>query len=304
MCFNAEGISNQKSNEASIKKIKTMNEKLICLILIGVLIFGCQKDEFDRNSLLSSEGLNLWWNHKIFGEEGRGFVFEFYEAQRFENFYELIFEYKIDNKQRSIDIYLIDKIDEGKCPVFPSPNKTDNLCISDGDFFIPENSLKSGDYTFTVRTFDFSIQSNFLISENKVSLEIPENQYFSCSIKDVFPTPTDLLYGSVIFNGEEKTEFANEFFEKLKAIGLKDTIVSNPPFNLNVDETGKTIDRHWEPDKHSLSFLYSMDISFRTIFELSKEHFNKYDLNIYLFSSNGDQASLSKRHGINVVYVN
>ena len=279
-----------------------MNGKLICLILIGILIFGCQKDEFDKNSLLSSEGLSLWWDHKIFGEEGRGFIFEFYEAQRFENSYELIFEYRIDNKRKNIDIYLVGKVDEGKCPVFPSPTQTDNLCISNGDFFIPENALRQGDYTFTVRTNDFSIQSNFSINENKVSLEIPENQYFSSSIKDVFPTPINLLYGSVIFTGEEKTEFATEFFEKLKAIGLKDTVVSNPPFNLEVDETGKPIDRHWEPDKHSLSFLYSMDISFRTIFELSKEHFNKNDLNIYLFSSNGDQARLSKTDGITVVY--
>ena len=84
-------------------------------------------------------------------------------------------------------------------------------------------------------------------------LEIPENEYFSSSIKDVFPTPKNLLYGSIIFTGEENIEFASMFFEKLKAIGLKDTVVSNPPFNLNVDQTGKPIDSHWEPDKHSLS---------------------------------------------------
>lgn len=279
-----------------------MNGKLIGLFFIGFLLFGCQKDEFDKNSLLGSEGLSLWWNHKIFGEEGRGFVFEFYEAQRFENLYELIFEYKIDNKRKNIDIYLVDKVDKGKCPMFPSPNQTDNLCISNGAFFIPENMLIQGDYTFTIRTFDFTIQSNLTVNESKVTLEIPENKYFSSSIKDVFPTPRNLLYGSVIFTGEEKTEFANEFFEKLETIGLKDTVVSNPPFNLNVDETGKPIDSHWETDKHSLSFLYSMDISFHTIFELSKEHFNKYDLNIYLFSSNGDQARLSKNDGIIVEY--
>lgn len=279
-----------------------MKVKLIAIFLIVFLLFGCHKDEFDKNSLLGSDGLSLWWNQKIFGEEGRGFVFEFYEAQRSENLYELIFEYEIDNKQNNIDIYLVDKVDEGRCPMFPSPNQTDNLCTSKGGFFIPENMLIKGDYSFTIRTFDFTIQSNLTISESKVTLKIPENKYFSSSIKEVFSTPRNLLYGSVLFTGEEKTEYANDFFDKLETIGLKDTVVSNPPFNLNVDEAGNPIHSHWDTDKHSLSFLYSMDISFHTIFELSKEHFNKYDLNIYLFSSNGDQARLSKNDGIIVEF--
>lgn len=276
------------------------------IIFIGFILslgfIGCQKDGIYRGSLSSSQGLSLYWNHKIFGEEGRGFIFEFYESQRFENFYELVFEYSIDNKRKDIDIYLIDKIDKGKCPMFPSPNKTDNLCISNGDFFIPENMLEEGDYTFTVRTSDFMVKSSFTINKDKVTLKIPENEYFSSSIKDVFPTPRNLLYGNIMFSGEENIEFANEFFKKLESIGLKETIVSNPPFNLSVDDTGKPKDSHWPPDKHSLAFLYSMNVSFQRIFELSKEYFNKYDLNIYLFSSNGDQARLSKFEGIVVKY--
>lgn len=279
-----------------------MNGKLICLIIIGILIFGCQKDEFDKNSLLSSEGLSLWWDHKIFGEEGRGFVFEFYEAQRFENSYELIFECDIDSARKNIDIYLIDKIDEGKCPIFPSPYQTDDLCTSKGNFFIPENTLDAGDYTFTIRTSDFTIQSNFTVTKDSVVLNIPENEYFSSSVNQVFPPPRNLLYGGVAFSGEEKREFADEYFKKLESIGLKDTVVSNVPFNLIVDASGKPVEKYTEPDRYYLYFLYSMNVSFYEIFELSKEHFNKNDLNIYLFSSNGDQARLSKTDGITVVY--
>ena len=279
-----------------------MNRKIIGIFLIGILITGCRKDEFDKDSLLGSQGLSVWWDHQIFGEEGRGFKFEFYEVRRFENSWELKFKYTIDKKRKTIDIYLIDKVDEGKCPVFPGPYKTDGLCISKGGLFIPENVLNQGMYTFTIRTFDFTVQSHLTVNEGKVTLEIPENNYFSSSVKEVFPTPVNLLYGSVAFTGEENTQFANEFFEKLKSLGLKDTVVSNPPFNLSVDETGKPVDSHWEPDKHSLSFLYSMNTSFRTIFNASKAYFNKYDLNIYLFSSNGDQARLNKQEGIIVDY--
>lgn len=186
--------------------------------------------------------------------------------------------------------------------MFPSPNKTDNLCISNGDIFIPEDRLKDGDYTFTIRTADFIVKSSFIINLDKVTLKIPDNEYFSSLIEEVFPTPENLLYGNVIFTGEENTAFANEFFEKLESIGLKKTIVANPPFNLSVDDSGKPENQHWPPDNHSLAFLYSMNVSFKTIFELSNVYFNKYDLNIYLFSSNGDQAFMSKSNGIVVEY--
>lgn len=280
-----------------------MKAKIIFIgFILSIGLNGCQKDGIYRNSLSGSEGLSLYWNHRIFGEEGRGFIFEFYENQRDENFYELIFKYDIDNKRKDIDIYLIDKIDKGKCPMFPSPNRTDNLCISNGDIFIPEDMLKDGDYTFTIRTADFMVKSSFTINLDKVTLKIPDNEYFSSSIEEVFPTPVNLLYGNVVFTGEGNTEFAHEFFKKLESLGLKEVIVANPPFNLSVDDSGKPENQHWPPDNHSLAFLYSMNVSFQRIFELSNVYFNKYDLNIYLFSSNGDQAYLSKINGIVVQY--
>jgi hypothetical protein len=279
-----------------------MKKVSLLLLFTTTLFFGCGEDIVSNRNLINSEGLSLYWDHKIFGSEGRGFILEFYEAQRLENQYELIFDTKIDNRRKSINIYLKDKIDEGKCPWFPTPDKTDDLCISNGGFFIPEDQLRQGDYTFTVRTADFTIQSVFSVSKDKVSLSIPENKYFTCSIEHVYPTPKNLLYGSVIFMGEENTPFAEEFFENLKSAGLTDTIVPHPPFNLTVDESGKPADRHWPPDKHSLAFLYSMNINFHSVFEISKNFFENHDLNIYLFSSNGDQARLSKNDGITVHY--
>ncbi|MCG6186220.1 hypothetical protein [Maribellus maritimus] len=279
-----------------------MKSKTSFSLFIAILLLGCGKEiDFNRN-LSDSEGLSLYWDHQIFGEQGRGFIFEFYEAQRLENQYELVFDIKVDNRRKNIDIYLRDKIDEGKCPYFPTPDQTDNLCISSGDFFIPEDQLKEGEYTFLVKTADFTIQSTFSVSKDQVKLSIPENDYFSCSIENVYPTPKNLLYGNVIFNGEENTQYAEAFFAKLKSFGLNDTIVSNSPFNLPVDDSGKPEDRHWDTDKHSLAFLYSLNSGFQSVVDISKQFFDNYDLNIYLFTTNGDQASLSKAHGITVFY--
>ena len=226
-----------------------MNHKLTSLFVIAILLFGCEDDGFNKNQLIHSEGLNLWWNHKIFGEKGRGYIFSFSETERLENKYKLSFEYEIDNRRKRIDIYLTGKTDKGKCPYFPTPNKTDNLCISNGDFFIPENNLIEADYRFTLRTADFTAESILSVTKNKVTLKIPENEYFSSFIKEVFPAPKNLLYGNVIFEGSEKTKFALEYFEKLKILGLRDTTVANPPFNLFVDENGKPKDEYWDPDK-------------------------------------------------------
>lgn len=280
-----------------------MKIKIIGFAIFCIVILGCQKDDIDMKSLVGSKGLNLYWDHKIFGQEGRGFIFSFSETERFENSYELVFESHIDNKRKTIDIYLTDKIDEGKCPWFPMPTiGDDNLCTSSGSIFIPENRLTEGKYNFTVTTSTFKIQSDFTINKDKVTLNIPGNAYFSSLKKEIFPTPRNLLYGGIHFQGEENTAVAREFFKKLESIGLKDTIVANPPFNLSVDETGKPEYKHWSADEHKLAFLYAMDVSFQTIFELAKIHFNKYDLNIYLFSSNGDQAFLNKIDGIVVEY--
>jgi len=274
-----------------------MNHKLTSLFVVALLMFGCEDDGFNKNKLIHSDGLSLWWDHKIFGEKGRGYIFSFSETERLENKYELNFEYEIDNRRKRIEIYLTGKFDKGKCPYFPTLDKTDNLCISNGDFFIPESKMIEAEYLFEIRTADFTAESILSITKDEVELKIPENEYFSSAIKEVFPASKNLLYGHVIFEGSEKTEFALEYFWKLKILGLRDTTVTNPPFNLFVDENGKPKNKHWAPDKHSLAFLYSMN-SFQSVVKFTTEYFHQHDLNIYLFSTNGDQARFSKVDGI------
>ncbi|MEM1328665.1 MAG: hypothetical protein AAGI23_22105 [Bacteroidota bacterium] len=49
--------------------------------------------------------------------------------------------------------------------------------------------------------------------------------------------------------------------------------------------------------------LYSLEgVSFETVFELSKDYFEQTALNIYLYSSQGDQARMNEQDGIVVSY--
>ena len=273
----------------------------ILILFFGLIIFGCDKEDFRIDSQDSVEGLTLYWDHEVFGEGGRRLRFEFYETIRFENSYELVFDYDIEGKD--IIISLVDKVNNGKCQKFPTPNGIDSLCTAKGGLFIPDNLLSNDTYSLILKTYDFEIKSNLLVDNEKYILEIPSNEKFSSSIINVFPIPENLLFGSTVFSGIENTQEANDFFKELETIGLMETTVPNYPYrHLRVDDDGKPYDRHWEPDNHSLSFLYKMEINFEEVFELSKKIFNKTNLNIYLYSSKGDQARLSKNDGIIVEY--
>ena len=255
-----------------------------------IFINGVQVCCYNENTLIGSKGLALYWNHQIFNEQGRGFIFEFYEIEHFENLYELIFDLQIDNNEKSIEISLIDKIDEGKCPYFPMPviDEDPNTCTSKGRVYIPENRVSEGEYKFTVKTLSYTVHSEFVFTKEKATLNIPDNSYFSCAIKDVFVAPKNLLHGSIVFAGEQNKAFALDFIEDLRALGLKDTIV---PQLIEVDEIGNPIIKSWPPNNYSVPFLLTMTSDFSTIFELAKAHFNKNSaLNIYLYSTNGDQA--------------
>ena len=286
-------------DEKLIKKARKGFVVLFATItVILITIVGCEKNEME-----TSKGLGLWWNHQIFSEQGRGFIFGFTEVERSEILYELKFEYQIDNNQKIIEINLIGKIDKGKCPYFPSGGwgVDDGLCSSNGNVFIPENMLNEGKYEFTVKTSNYTVKSEMIFTKDKATLNIPENNYFSSEVKEVLITPTDLLYGGIGFKGEDLLKFAFDFIEDIRYLGLRDTIVTNPPFNLKVDETGKPQISIWQDDNYSIPFLFSMTAQFSTIFELAKVHFNKSAINIYLFSSNGDQARLNGE-GANVWY--
>jgi len=276
-------------------------KRQILVLLLGLIIFGCEKEEFKIDSGDKVQGLTLYWDHEVFGEGGRELRFEFYETMEFENSFELVFDYKIEEKE--IIISLVDKLNNGKCGKFPTPNGIDSLCRPKGNVNIPDNLLIEDNYSIILKTYDFEIKSNLIIDDEKFILEIPSNEKFSSSITAVYPIPENLLFGSVVFSGIENTQKANDFFEELEAIGFNKTSVPNFPYrHLRVDDNGKPFDRHWEPDKHSLSFLNKMGSNFENAFELAKVHFNKTNLNIYLYSSYGDEARLSKNDGITVRY--
>jgi hypothetical protein len=270
---------------------------LIAAITVILMIVGCEKNEIEK----SSKGLTLYWNHQAFNEQGRGFIFEFYEVERKKNLYELKFEFRIDNNQKSIEINLIDKIDSGECPYYPTPSidEDPNLCTSKGNFYIPENMINEGKYKFTVKTLDYTVHSEIVFSKEKATLNISTNNHFSSSINEVFITPKNLLHGSIVFAGEQNKAFALDFIEDLRSLGLKDTII---PQLIKVDKIGNPIIKTWPPNNYSIPFLLTMTSDFSTIFELAKVHFNKNTaLNIYLFSTNGDQTRMDSQ-GINVWY--
>ena len=76
---------------------------LVAAITVIFMTVGCEKNEIGK----SSKGLTLYWNHQVFNEQGRGFIFEFYEVERKKNLYELKFEFQIDNNKKNIEISLI-----------------------------------------------------------------------------------------------------------------------------------------------------------------------------------------------------
>lgn len=280
-----------------------MKIRLFILLLLGTFI-GCHKDDSLRiDSSDAVEGLSLYWDHTTFSEQGRVIRFEFYETVKFKNEFKLIFDYKIEGKK--ITISLIDKINQGECPKFPSPSGVDYfLCTPRGGIRIPDNLLSKGKYSLILKTYHFEVKSDLIIDDTKIVLNIPPNENkFSSYITTVYPVPRNVLFGSVVFSGKENTQQANIFFEELEAIGFSKTTLPNFPYrHLSVNDDGSPINEHWPPDRHSLKLLRNMNNDFKKAFELAKKHFNKSKLNIYLYSSNGDQAFLDKIQGITVEY--
>ncbi len=273
-------------------------KKYLFALLFGLLYLGCQQEDDLIDPGARVDGLTLYWDHEVFGKEGRRLRFEFYETKAYKNTFDLIFDYTI--KGNEIVIILKNKVDKGECPKYPGWS---DLCMPKGGIYIPEKLLTEDRYTFIIKTFDFEVKSTLLTDEVKYNLDIPTHEKFTCSIKNVYPIPANLLMGSLVFSGKENTVDALLYIEKLEKMGLKAVTLPDFPYRqLDVGESGKPIETHWEPDNHSLPFLYKMDISFREIFEISKEHFRKSNLNIYLFSSNGDEARLSKLDGEMVIY--
>jgi len=273
------------------------------LILLVVAIFSCDND--DSLSIPTINGLSLYWDHEVFGDEGRRLRFEVTTTNEFDNDYELEFGTSIVDK--SISIRLIKSIDNGKCQYFPKLVNSDddqNKCRASGDFYLLDKNLDNGVYSLKITTPTFEVTSKLTVTDDKVTLEIPTNNYLKGSIENVYPIPPNLLFGSIVYQGSSNTNDAENFLDYLTSLGLIQTTVPNYPYrHLTVDENGQRPITHWKPDNHSIGFLYKMNNKdFKTIFEESKLYFNQYNLNIYLYTSNGDEGFMSKSDGITVVY--
>lgn len=278
-----------------------MNNKLVGLFLIGLLICGFIKDKTNNKPLVSVEGLSLYIDHEVFSENGRELRFQFYETKQFENRFKLIFEYEIIGND--IVISLVDKIDTEKNQNVHVVNDFGSLNTPTGTLSITDKQLSSSIYSLILKTSDHVIKSELLVSDEKIVLNIPPNNYFSCPKNIVYPIPKNLIFGSVQFSGQENIKYANDFFAQLESIGFIKTKVPNYPYrHLTVDNSGIQKDEHWPPDYHNIRFLYKMDGNFKKAVELAKEKFEKFNWDIYLYSSNGDQAILSKSFGITIDY--
>jgi hypothetical protein len=70
-----------------------------------------------------------------------------------------------------------------------------------------------------------------------------------------------------------------------------------------MDEAGAPLNTHWDPDNHSLGILFQLgQADFKTVFKEVEIFFAKTNLNVYLFTSNGDEARLSQTEGTHVVF--
>ncbi len=256
-------------------------------VLLITLVFNLLACDKGAVTLQNVDGLSLYWHHEVFSENGRQLELEFYETNSYDNEYELMFNYEIVNK--NIIISLLDKQYKGKCQQFPTPDGKPCKCIPRGSIYIPESRLKFDNYLVKLKTSNFEVDCNLKITNQKIILDIPKNQNFTSYIKEVYPIPKDLLYGGVVFGGNENIVLAKSFISDLESNGFIYTTVPNYRYrHLTVGDDGRPIDKHWANDNYSFGILCKMELSFKKAFELAKKHFNKSNLNIYLFSSNGE----------------
>jgi hypothetical protein len=284
---------------------------LLQLTLIIIFIVACDDKEFENDidyeinyndSLIAISGLTLYWDHEVFGKEGRRVRFEFYDVVQHSFDYKLDFRYSLKNNM--LDIYLVDTINQGKCAVFPSPDGLDTMCTSRGGFYIPDSLLINGNYRFNLNTRDFKVNCDFNVNDSSYNLIIPDNDNFVSSINLVYPIPKDIVNGSIVFKGSDNIENANKLKEDFLSLGLLETSLPNYPYrHLLVNDDGTPIDDTWPPDNYSFGLVYkSNGITFKQIVETSEKNYLSTDLNIYLYSGMGDQARFSQREGITIVY--
>ncbi len=262
-----------------------------CLLLF---LTSCDNDTIILESL---DEFSLYWEHEVFGEEGRRLEFEFTAKIRFENSYDLKFNTYTDSK--TITIVLDDLINEGKCPKFPTDHGIDSLCCPRGGTYILESALSKGTYDFKFITHNFLLLSQLIVDEEVITLQVPENPYLDSYIHKVYPIPKDILWGGVGYRGIDNEKFATKFIEDLISIGLEKTNLPNYPYGyIRVDSTGNPYDDYTPPDRYYKALLFRMNNNFKDIYNLADQHHKQAneEISISVFTGNGEQAHFSSRY--------
>ena len=271
-------------------------------MLIFLVLMGCDGD--DERPLREIDQLSLYWKHEIFAAERRSLVFEFYTPPVDQD-YDLIFDVHVED--RIITARLSGMLEKGPCPFFPMPTPVSGdpgTCIASGGFELSEEELGQGRYTLKVITPSFEVNTELLVADQLIRLEIPVNDHLTSSIQEVYPMPKDLLFGSVVYQGDSNGPDAEAIFRLLEGLGLAPaTLPPSPNGDQFVDESGAPVNTHWYPDNHSLGILYQLgQVDFKTVFKEVEVFFARTNLNIYLYTSNGDEARLSQTEGTHVVF--
>jgi hypothetical protein len=204
-------------------KIKT---GLVSILLIAAIL-SCEND--DSISTPTINGLSLYWDHEVFGDEGRRLRFEAHTTNVFDNDYQLVFNTSVEDK--IITVMLKTNIDRGKCPHYPNPvlDYDPNKCTASGDFYLTDAELDNGIYSLRIIMPTFEVTSELIVTDEKVTLKIPANKYIFSSIENVYPIPKYLVYGSLVYQGSNNTNDAKKFLDDLTKLGLIQTTLPNYP---------------------------------------------------------------------------
>jgi hypothetical protein len=277
-------------------------KRILSYVFIFLIFLSSCKNQPDiLFRTIGNENFSLYWHHDASFEKGRYLLFELTSVKGLKNLYNLKFEYFIEGQ--NISVRLIGAEDTGACPRFPGENS--DICYSRGKILIPERLLPPGKYNFAVITANTRTVSELVVTEEKLTLNIPSNSGLSCGSKDVFPLPKNMLYGAVVYEGPENGKLATAFINEMDSLGLKPATLPNHPYRaLDVATNYHLHKTDWEPDNHSISLLYIKNKDFKTIFELAQKYAELSDnqLTMGLFTSNGDEAHLGGYDGNRVYY--
>lgn len=273
----------------------------LTLALVLSLTACNDRDDF---SLPELQGLSLYWDHFVFGEEGRRFRFSFTATQQFDEQHQLIFEPSVRNNV--ITFNMVGSINKGVCQRFPMPSilpDDPNRCRAEGRTFITEDQLPPGTYIVNIVTPFFRESAELIIGQEKSELKINPNPHFSSAIPEVYPLPKNILFGAVVDSGAEKLDIGRAFIKELENLGLAPATLPPSPYrHLMIDENGQPLEKFWDSGEFSLGILHHLLVDFEQVVELATRYFKETGINISISTSNGDEGFFRPQTGIRVVY--